>query len=597
MPPERVADILATIPEGAVRYRTATPDTLLDLIMVVAYRPTAYERLTLPHHQILRAAVGAAEEERDLRPAPGDHTEPRTRGTLLLDTVVLGPVDHETLVGRVGADRPGLARMRAEECVADLVDLAILWPDGQGGYHLPDDAGHQFGVHHYPRPVREALEEEYDLPTLRRMALTLGLDPTAERATLITGLIRVLTDRRRVHHLVRHAPHDVGHRILECGFHAEEVEVAGLGGADRFHMPVDGSGDDELDWLLDRGLLMPTADGGEGVGRSRTFAVPREVALAIRRSRPYPFDPAPQQIMGPPVEEMLPGRGPDAVEEASRAALTTLAGIDTRLTAALAERPGRLRADGHLGVPSRRRLTRQAGGNEDLARTWVEVGAQTGLLVADSGQVTLSAQGRRTWSASAPEARLATLLEGWARRAEDARWWPTDDEPVAAGALDQGADARTRWAVVCALRDVPRGVTLGISGARAARELAEEGTRVAGTRWLLSAAYWYQPMTATDPDHEFRVMRAYHEAEVLGVVYAGAATRVGWALSERVRSAPQVQEGAGEVVSAAVRETLGLGAPTSEETWGGPVALAGPWRIRHRELAGWARRLFGRPWA
>lgn len=594
MPPERVADILATIPDGAVRYRTATPDTLLDLIMTLAYRPTVFERLPLPHHQILRAVVGVAENARELLPGGPEGEWPRRRRSLAQDQFLLGPVDHEALLARVGADRPGLARMRAQECVSDLVDLAVLWPDGDGGYHLPDDAGHQFGMRGFPWSVGEALAT-YDLASLRRMALALGLDPTREWRELITMVEGVLTDERRVETLVRGAPHEVGHRILLLTFFSEEVEIASIRSGARIELPVDGTGDDELDWLLEHGLLLPS-EYETDAGDSCLFVVAREVALAIRRAFTHRFDPAPPQIMGPPVEGMLPGRGPGAVEEISREALTALAGADTRLVAALAERPGRLRRDGRLAVPSRRRLVRAAGGNEDLARTWTETGAQTGLLVAEEGHVMLSTQVGE-WSAATPEVRLVALLEGWARRAEDGLWWPTDDEPVASGAVEEGADARTRWAVVCALSDVPSGITLGINGARATRELAEEDKRVAGTEWLISAAHWHQPLTAVDPGHEFRVLRAFHEAEFLGVVCAGAATRVGRALSERVRSAPRVRDEPGEEVLAAVRETLGLGAPEPGESWGGPLDLVGPERTRHRELTRWARELFGRSWA
>ena len=591
MPPERVADILSTIPDGAVRYRTATPDTLLDLIMILALRPTVFERLPLPHHQILRAVVAVAENAQELLPGGPEGGWPRRRRSLAQDPFLLGPVDHEALLAKVDADSPGLARMRAEECVSDLLDLAILWPDGDGGYHLPDDAGYQFGMRGYPWSVEEALDR-YGLATLRRMALALGLDPTGDWWELRKTLADALTDEQRVVSLVRDAPHEVRHRILQLTFFSDQVEIARTHLAWGMDLPVDGTGDDEQDWLLEHGLLLPTDYETDD---ARVFEVAREVALTIRRSFPHRFDPAPPQVMGPPAEGMPQGRGPGAVEELSREALTFLAGADTRLVAALTERPGRLRRDGHLAVPSRRRLTKAVGGNEDLARTWLEVGARTGLLIAENDHVTLSDQAR-AWSAAAPEVRLVALLEGWARRAEDGLWWPTDDEPVSSGAVEEGADARSRWAVVCALTHVPDGITLGIDGARATRDLAEEDKKAAGTEWLLSAAHWYQPLTAVDPEHEFRVLRAFREAEFLGVVCVGAATRVGRALSQRIRSAPRVEDDPGEGVLAAVRETLGLGAPEPGESWGGPLDLVGPEHARHRELTRWARELFGRPW-
>ena len=459
MPPERVADILSTIPDGAVRYRTATPDTLLDLIMILAFRPTVFERLPLPHHQLLRAVVAVAENAQELLPGGPEGGWPRRRRSLAQDPFLLGPVDHEALLAKVGADRPGPARMRAEEYVSDLLALAVLWPDGDGGYHLPDDAGYQFGMRGFPWSVEEALDG-YGLATLRRMALALGLDPTGDRWELRKTLQGALTDERKVVSLVRGAPHGVGHRILQMTFFSEQVEITSTHLARGVDLPVDGTGDDERDWLLEHGLLLPT---GYETDDARIFEVAREVALTIRRFFPHRFDPAPQQVTGPPVEGMPPGRGPGAVEEISREALTFLAGADTRLVATLTEHPGRLRRDGRLAVPSRRRLTKAAGGNEDLARTWLEVGARTGLLIAENGHITLSDQAG-AWSAAAPEMRLVALLEGWANTRSSVLWWPTDDEPVASGAVEEGADARSRWAVVCALTHVPSGITLCIDG-------------------------------------------------------------------------------------------------------------------------------------
>ena len=589
MSPERIADLLASLSEGAVRFDRATPETVVDLLAFLAYRPLVFERLVLAQQQLIYAVVGVAEDHKGLRPGHGD-MPPRELpgGHFLMTGGRLGPVSHKDVLAGVGAERPGLARVRAEEAIEALTDLAILWPDGKGGYHLLDDAEYQFGVPAAPPELEQGLDE-LDFPSLRRVALTLGLDPTGDWNSLESAVRRFLSTPDRVEKVLRSASHDVWHRLMGFAFLGSEVDSYDLyGNGDRLQIPVDGSDDPEVDWMVERGLLLPWEAG------SRVMQMPREVALAIRSAHPWPFSTAPQAVVGVPLDEML-RHGEEGLAEGSRWALTALAGADTRLLAAFAERPPRLRKDGQLMVRERQRLTKAAGGNADLARVWVEAGAVLGLLADEGDRVGLSDQAD-VWSAYSAEVRLASLVEAWARLADSALWWPAPEGPFPGGHGREPRGARTRWALARALSDLPWGSSTGVIGERLVQERAEGMDLRSGASWLVAAAKWYQPMIQAEEDVEGRVLRALCEAEELGLVFSGAATEVGWALSTHLREAGHERPRAGSWTLAAVRATLGLVPDGPVREGADAVAMVGPEEARHRELVEVARRLFDGSW-
>ncbi|GAB3691841.1 hypothetical protein GCM10028793_10620 [Nocardiopsis oceani] len=589
MPPERIADLLASLSEGAVRFDWATPETVVDLLSFVAFRPLVFERLTLAEQQLIYAVVGVAEDHRDLRLEFGD-MPPRQLpgGHFLMTGGSLGPVSHEDVLAGVGADRPGLARVRAEEAIEVLTGLAILWPDGKGGYHLHDDAAYQFGVPAAPPELEQGLDE-FDFPSLRRVALTLGLDPTGDWMALHTAVRRFLSTPDRVEKVLRSASHDVWHRLMGFAFLGSEVEASDLyGNGDRLQIPVDGSEDPEIDWMVERGLLVPWE------AASRMMQMPREVALAIRSAHPWPFSTAPQAVVGVPLDEML-RYGEEGLAEGSRWALTALAGADTRLLAAFAERPPRLRKDGLLMVRERQRLTEAAGGNADLARVWVEAGAVLGLLAAEGDRVGLSDQAD-VWSAYSTEVRLASLVEAWSRLADAALWWPAPEDPFPGGHAREPRGARVRWALARALRDLPWGTSTGVIGERLVQERAAGMELRSGASWLVAAAQWYQPMVEAETDAVDRVLRALCEAEELGLVFSGAATEAGWALSTHLREGVPDGTPAGSGSLAAVRATLGLVPDGADRKGADAVAMVGPEEARHRKLVEVARRLFEGSW-
>ncbi|MFE1166838.1 hypothetical protein [Nocardiopsis sp. NPDC058789] len=594
MTAEGVADLLATLAEGVVRYARATPQTLLHLLPILAYRPRAFERLTLAHHQVLYAAVGAV-EDRDRLGAPPAGDGPTGER-------VPGPVGHETLLARVDADRPGLARVRAEETVSDLVALALLWPDGRGGYHLPDDAFAQFGLPRVPPPVRSGLGE-LDLAGVRRIALTLGLDPTEGRGALTGGIEAVLGAPERVLELWHAARHDVAHLLLDHAFLGTEARAfLTRAEGEPLHVPAEGTGDPDLDWMFEHGLLLPPDRPGDGL------VMPKEVALAVRGAHPWPFEPAPRPVVGVPVDQMTPGGGAD-VAEGARRALTALAGADARLLDAVTERPPRLRRDGFLMKQGRQRLTRVAGGDGDLARVWLEAGAVLGLLTVHQGRVAPSDQ-VGVWRGLDTETRLAALAEAWAGTEDAALWWPTPES--ASLVRVRSGRARTRWALACVLNDLPWGTSTGVEGRRLLADRAEGREPPTGARWLVSAVTWHQPSVEGEPDTAGRVLRALREAEVLGAVFGGATTEVGRALSRRCRGRWETWPHGSPGTVEAVRRALGLtplegggGVTVGSEERGSrvpgdrseePGGLVGPEEERHRELCEAAGELFGPGW-
>jgi hypothetical protein len=513
MPTEQIARLVATLPDSAIDLHCWS--AILERIAILAYRPTVVERLNLAQQQLLYAIATVAEDQNGLRrPAPtlGEGPEPAP----------LGPVALEAVLERVGARRPGRARLRAETELDRLADLAILWPDGRGGYHLADDFAAQFGSERTPPDLRTAADK-LDLADLHRMAkaLGLGLDTAVDRHVLTADITALLADEARVGLLLEEAPAETARFAHFHALHSMVVRAPAPG-----HRHVD--------WLTERGLMVPVNDHG--------VMVPREVALVLRARFPAPFTPDPPVLAGPG-----PGRtaavGGRAMAVRSQEALVALLDADDHLVSTLKAWPLVVGADGIQDQQGLRKELTAIGTHLDVVRVWVEAGGITGLLSARGGsplRIGLSAQAP-TWVGMPPEARIAALLRAWTRVPDTARWWPSPEEP-----LPRKRAAGVRRALALALGDAPEGVSLG--------EVSEspQYQRVLGRkphgaqRWLVDTAQWHQPFIEADTDATDRVLRALHEAERLGLVAYGAPTLLGRALAAWCRGAEpeQVEEAA-----------------------------------------------------
>ncbi|WP_304455402.1 hypothetical protein [Nocardiopsis sp. YSL2] len=551
MSTERVARLVATLPDSAIDLHCWS--AVLERIAILAYRPTVVEQLNLAQQQLLYAIATVAEDQNGLRRPPP--TLDSGAGT-----AELGPVSLDAVLERVGARSPGRARQRAEAELDRLVDLAILWPDGREGFHLADDFAAQFGSERTPPDLR-TVAEGLDAADLHRMAKALGLDDPADRHVLTADIAALLTDETRVGLLLEEAPAGTARFAHFHALHSMVVRAPAPG-----HRHVD--------WLTERGLMVPVGDHG--------VMVPREVALVLRARYPAPFSPEPPVLVGP-VSDRESDRGPErgaaagerAVAARSQEALVALLDADDHLVAALSVWPLVLGTDGVQDHPALREELTAAGTHPDVIRVWVEAGGITGLLSARGGEVGLSAQAS-TWAGLPPESRIAALLGAWTQIPDTALWWPSPEEP-----LPKKRAAGVRRALALALGDAPEGMSLGAVSENPQYRRVLGWEPHGAQRWLVDTVQWHQPFVGADTDATDRVLRALHEAERLGLVAYGTPTMLGRALSAWCRGGGEEQ--VADAAWAALLGRDGVGEPRPEEEGG--AVMQGPAECRERALA------------
>ncbi|WP_306338590.1 helicase C-terminal domain-containing protein [Streptomyces sp. KL118A] len=184
-----------------------------------------------------------------------------------------------------------------------------------------------------------------------------GLATTHDPVSAVRSLTALFTDRTRMSALLDAAP-------------AESVEVLSrlVWGPPYGQVTADPAR--HLRWLLDRGLLLPTAPG--------TVVLPREAALHLRAGRAHRTpEPTP-----PPVEAAREYR-PQVVDAAAAGqAYTALATVEELLKDWDEGGPAVLRAGG-LSVRDLKRTAVALDTSEPLAAFWVELAYAAGLLASD----------------------------------------------------------------------------------------------------------------------------------------------------------------------------------------------------------------------
>ncbi|MEU6820311.1 helicase-associated domain-containing protein [Streptomyces atriruber] len=184
-----------------------------------------------------------------------------------------------------------------------------------------------------------------------------GLPTTHDPVSAVRSLTALFTDRTRMSALLDAAP-------------TESVEVLSrlVWGPPYGQVTADPAR--HLRWLLDRGLLLPTAPG--------TVVLPREAALHLRAGRAHRTpEPTP-----PPVEVAREYR-PQVVDAAAAGqAYTALATVEELLKDWDEGGPAVLRAGG-LSVRDLKRTAVALDTSEPLAAFWVELAYAAGLLASD----------------------------------------------------------------------------------------------------------------------------------------------------------------------------------------------------------------------
>ncbi|MFF3909407.1 helicase-associated domain-containing protein [Streptomyces sp. NPDC001848] len=192
---------------------------------------------------------------------------------------------------------------------------------------------------------------------IQEILTTTGLPTTHDAVSAVASLTGLFSDRTRLAALLATAP-------------AESLEVLGrlVWGPPYGQVTPDPA--PRLRWLLDRGLLLPTAPG--------TVVLPREVALHLRSGRAHRH---PEPL--PPAVEPAATHRPQVVDAtAAGQAYTALATVEELLKDWDEGGPAVLRAGG-LSVRDLKRTAVALDVPEPVAAFWVELAYAAGLLASD----------------------------------------------------------------------------------------------------------------------------------------------------------------------------------------------------------------------
>ncbi|BBC95271.1 DNA-binding protein [Streptomyces rochei] len=339
---------------------------------------------------------------------------------------------------------------------------------------------------------------------IQEIVTTAGLASTHDSVSAVTALTSLFTHRKKMAKLLSGAPEGSLEVLSRLVWGPPYGQVTPEPAA-------------HLRWLLDRGLLLPTAPG--------TVVLPREVALHLRAGRAH-REPEPL----PPAVEPAATHRPQGVDAAAAGqAHTALATVEELLKDWDEGGPAVLRAGG-LSVRDLKRTAVALDAPEPVAAFWVELAYAAGLLASDgeADERYAATPFYDEWLERPPAERWALLAGAWltATRApglvggRDAK----DRTLSALGpGLDRSAAPEVRHRVLTLLAGLPAG----------AAPTPES---------ILTRLHWERPLRGTTgtprpgrdtpaEDLRTRLARwALTEAELLGVTGRGALSTQGRAL-------------------------------------------------------------------
>ncbi|MFC3573094.1 helicase-associated domain-containing protein [Streptomyces yaanensis] len=415
------------------------------------------------------------------------------------------PASYEELLGLMAGD----GGAEADPVVADVLPHALATLREQALVWGTDDRLHLV------RTARELLapSPQHPSPTglgptvaeatagmspgrIQEILTTAGLPTTHDAVSAVASLTALFTDRARMAVLLDAAP-------------ADSLEVLSrlVWGPPYGQVTPDPAA--HLRWLLDRGLLLPTAPG--------TVVLPREVALHLRSGRAHRHtEPLP-----PPVEAAATYRPQVVDATAAGQAYTALATVEELLKDWDEGGPSVLRAGG-LSVRDLKRTAVALDVPEPVAAFWVELAYAAGLLASDG-----EADERYAATPAYDEWLELPASERWSRLA--AAWLTATRTPGLVGGrdtkdrtlsalgpgLDRSAAPEVRHRVLALLAGLPRGTS-------------------AAPDAILSRLRWERALRGAQPaadDLRTRLARwTLSEAELLGVTGRGALSAHGRAL-------------------------------------------------------------------
>ncbi|MER6301956.1 helicase C-terminal domain-containing protein [Kitasatospora sp. NPDC001539] len=433
-------------------------------------------------------------------------TAPDGTGLATVRTLLTGPAKvkpHPGATPLTPADRSAVAA-ELPRAIATLRDRALLWgPDN--GLRLVL-AVREALAPTAANPGRTGLGPTFAEATagmsparLQQLLASAGQPPTPDPVTAVAALTSLLSDRARCTALLATAP-EPALRLLE-----RLVWGPPTGTVPDATRPVTAEdAQSPVEWLLARGLLLPTSPG--------SVVLPRELALHLRGGRTHrtvePLQPEPAPAAAP--------RDPQVVDGAAAGqAHTAVKTVEELLDAWGLNPPPTLRAGG-LGVRDLKRTAQTLGTTEQQAAFWLELAYTAGLLAPD-GEVdecwapTPAYDG---WLQLDTAERWAVLATAWLGATRVPALTGTPDgkgKPRAAlgPELDRTLAPSVRRATLALLAELPPGTAA----------TAEE---------LLPALRWQRPLRGGPTGPDGRELRddltawTLAEAELLGITGRGA---------------------------------------------------------------------------
>ncbi|MFJ6897656.1 helicase-associated domain-containing protein [Streptomyces hokutonensis] len=335
---------------------------------------------------------------------------------------------------------------------------------------------------------------------IQEIVTAAGLPSTHDPVSAVAALTKLFTSRRRMKALLAGAPE-------------ESLEVLNrlVWGPPYGQVTADPAA--RLRWLIDRGLLLPTAPG--------TVVLPREVALHLRAGRAH----RETEPVAPSVEAKATHR-PQVVDAAAAGqAYTALATVEELLKDWDEGGPTVLRAGG-LSIRDLKRTAVALDLAEPVAAFWVELAYAAGLLASDgeADERYAATPAYDEWLQQPAAQRWAHLAETWltgTRTSGLVGGRDAKERTLSAlgPGLDRSAAPEVRHRVLTLLAALPEGTS-------------------PSTESVLARLRWERPPRGTggsapqsDDDLRSRLARwTLNEAELLGVTGRGALSGQGRAL-------------------------------------------------------------------
>ncbi|MFG3010249.1 helicase-associated domain-containing protein [Streptomyces cinerochromogenes] len=367
-----------------------------------------------------------------------------------------------------------------------------------------------------------------------------GLPSTHDSVSAVAALTALFTDRRKMAKLLAGAPEP-----------AREVLSRLVWGPPYGQVTADPAA--HLRWLLDRGLLLPTAPG--------TVVLPREVALHLREGRAHR---TPEPL--PPAVAPAATHSPQVVDAtAAGQAYTALATVEELLKDWDEGGPAVLRAGG-LSVRDLKRTAVALDVSEPVAAFWAELAYAAGLVASDgeADERYAATPAYDEWLEQPPAERWARLAQAWltaTRTAGLVGGRDTKDRTLSAlgPGLDRSAAPEVRHRVLSLLAGLAQGAA-------------------PDTESVLARLRWERPLRGArrdgaEDDLRSRLARwALSEAELLGVTGRGALSSHGRALL----GAPPAGKTGDRATAEPADGTSKPGAPAQAADAPGPTVPAEP---------------------